>query len=129
MPNATCPANLSGSYYEQLAERFLVRKGLKLLCRNYQCRHGEIDLIMRNKNTLIFIEVRFRVNTGYGSPLQTVGLAKQRKIWNTAKLFLCEKGLYDKVHCRFDVIGIDISEGKPRCLWVVNAFSSPEALQ
>ena len=112
-----------GQHFERLASEFLRKQGLVQIQSNYQARVGEIDLVMRDQETLVFVEVRYREKPGFGSPLETITPAKQKKIRTTAKLFLCEHGLYDKVDCRFDAIGITMMDGKPCYEWVANAFS------
>ena len=111
-----------GQYFENLALKYLKSSGLRLIERNYACKAGEIDLICSDQETMVFIEVRFRKNESYGSGTQTVQKGKQEKIINTAKLFLVNKGLYDKIDCRFDVLGISLEKGEPTYQWIKNAF-------
>jgi putative endonuclease len=115
----------TGDTRERLAARWLQQQGLELLRRNYACRLGEIDLIMRDNDTLVFVEVRYRRNHSHGSPLETVTWRKQRKLWRCARHYLMQAGLHDAVACRFDVVGIsstDIADS-PLVEWVRNAFS------
>lgn len=107
-----------GNSAETKALHHLETQGLSLIERNFTCRYGEIDLIMRHADMLVFVEVRFRKNNHYGSPLETVVASKQQKIRTTAQHFLLVKNIGESMPVRFDVIGIlpnDIT-------WVQNAF-------
>lgn len=107
-----------GAYYEKKAEKFLIKNGLKLITRNYRCRLGEIDLIMMQALTLVFVEVRSRQNSNFGHALETVNINKQRKIINTALLFIQQHPDIYYQAIRFDVIGI-----KTKIRWIENAFT------
>lgn len=67
-----------GTAHERQAETFLKEKGYRIVARNYRCRSGEIDLIARDGECLVFVEVRYRTDTGKGHPLETVDTRKQR---------------------------------------------------
>lgn len=108
-----------GTDAECLAESYLHKQGLLTLEKNYRGRQGEIDLIMQDDDQWVFVEVRFRRAEDYGSPASTVTKQKQRKIINTAKQYLIEKKQYDKVSCRFDVIGIS-----DEIEWIADAFQT-----
>jgi len=95
-----------GKYYEGKACDYLKKQGLKEFQFNFHSRYGEIDLIATDKDTLVFIEVRYRKNRDHGGALATVNIHKQKKIIKTAQHFLQKKGLNNKIPCRFDVIGI-----------------------
>lgn len=124
-----------GKQIEDLICFYLSRQKLKLIARNYTCRYGEIDLIMRDKTTLVFIEVRYRQNFKFGSSLETVNLAKQNKIIKTAEYYLQSHDLSEKISCRFDVIGVRPNVNYPQqqafisqlkqaqVEWIKNAFS------
>lgn len=75
-----------GDKVELFAENHLKKRGLKLIERNYSSRYGEIDLVMLDGLTLVFVEVRFRANTSFGSGAETVDLRKQQKIINYHQL-------------------------------------------
>lgn len=81
----------SGARAEQRAEQWLTRRGLHLLVRNYRCRQGEIDLIMKDGNTLVFVEVRLRSRSEFGSAAASVGHAKQRRLVKAAAHFLAHR--------------------------------------
>ncbi|EKE00711.1 MAG: hypothetical protein ACD_21C00285G0005 [uncultured bacterium] len=110
-----------GKNAEDLACGYLQRQGLKLIVANYQCRCGEIDLIMQDGQTLVFVEVRYRKVHDYGDGVSTVTRAKQRKIIKTAISYLWENNIYDKVLCRFDVIAVS-GRADREVQWIKDAF-------
>jgi putative endonuclease len=121
-----------GTQIEELVCHFLEKQKLKLVTRNYSCRLGEIDLIMHDKATLVFIEVRYRQHCNFGSSLESVNLNKQNKIIKTAEYYLLSQQLSEKIACRFDVVGVkattqkilNISKlGSAQVEWIKNAFS------
>jgi putative endonuclease len=115
-----------GDRGEDLALKYLVKKGYALVERNYRTRHGEIDLIVRTQRALVFVEVKLRRGTGFGDPLEAVTPRKQARIRRIAEQYLAEKGedflaRFDEV--RFDVVGILLSKaGRPKARHVVDAF-------
>jgi putative endonuclease len=94
-------------------------RGLSLVERNYQCKLGEIDLIMRSDDTLVFVEVRYRKATHFGGAAASVSPAKQQRLRRAALSYLQSKGLNEsRQSCRFDLVaceGTDIN-------WIANAF-------
>ncbi|GAA4900625.1 YraN family protein [Ferrimonas pelagia] len=102
---------------EQHACDYLQAQGLRLLERNVQCRFGEIDLIMRHGEQLVFVEVKYRQSRGFGGAAQAVTAAKQHKLRATALWYLQQQGWGERP-CRFDVLAIDGSELN----WIQNAF-------
>lgn len=94
-----------GAKYEKLAGVFLEEKGYEILQYNYRCPLGEIDLVAKDKEELVFIEVKYRKNLKKGSPLEAVTLKKQMIIGKCAKHYLMSHYKYER-DCRFDVIGI-----------------------
>ena len=99
----------TGSMYEQAAGVWLEQKGWEILEYNYRCRAGEIDIIARDGETLVFCEVKYRSGPEKGSPLEAVGVKKQQTIFRCALFYMTERHMQD-VPCRFDVIGIDGTE-------------------
>jgi putative endonuclease len=94
-----------GAWGEDLALRYLVRRGYRLVERNYRTRRGEIDLILRKEETLVFVEVKLRRGTGFGDPLEAVTPRKQATLRYLAERYLADrKPDFDTV--RFDVVGI-----------------------
>ena len=108
-----------GTEYETLACEYLTRHGYQILCRNFRCRQGEIDIIARDGEYLVFCEVKYRNGSSGGHPLEAVDVKKQRTIARCAGIYLINHGL-SEVPCRFDVIGIMNDE---ICL-VKNAFEA-----
>ena len=110
---------MKGLAAEKAAEAFLNSRGLTIIARNFSSRFGEIDLIGIDKNDLVFVEVRFRSNTHFGSAAETVTIAKQRKITKTAHYFLQTHPSYSKKLMRFDVIGMS---NNSQIEWIKGAF-------
>lgn len=94
-----------GGQGERLAEQFLLKKGLSLVERSYRCKIGQIDLVMRDGETLVFIEVKNRSTSAFGAPEEAVDGRKQRKLARLAQAFLQHRRVGD-VPVRFDVIAI-----------------------
>ena len=92
-----------GSRYEQEAAAFLNQKGLDIVEQNYRCRVGEIDLIARDGETLVFCEVKYRYNGGAGDPAAAVDYRKQQTIFRVAQWYLQQHHLPEDTPCRFDV--------------------------
>ena len=92
-----------GNKGEDIANKFLIKKGYKILERNFRFSKGEIDIIAQDKNEIIFIEVKTRRNMNYGNPIDSVTINKKKHIYNTANYYLYINKLYDKF-IRFDVI-------------------------
>lgn len=109
--------SLLGQSAELRAETYLKTHGLKLLARNWRCRFGEIDLIMQDAATLVFIEVRLRSHSDFGGAAASVTPAKQKKLLAAARQYL--SALKTLPPCRFDVIALD-SDAAPQ--WIRNAF-------
>ncbi|TAL59204.1 MAG: YraN family protein [Legionella sp.] len=112
----------SGHQAEERASNYLQGHGLKLVGRNYHCFAGEIDLIMRDKEYFVFIEVRSRVNVSYGGGIDTITYGKRQKIIKTATHYLMRNQIYEKYPVRFDVIGIDGKSGE--LSWIKDAFGT-----
>ena len=106
-----------GTAYERAAGYYLEQQGYEILEYNYRCRRGELDIIARDGEYLVFCEVKYRQNRGKGSPLEAVGGKKQHTIYQCAEYYIAEKHLKN-IPCRFDVIGV---EGKKITL-IKNAF-------
>ncbi len=96
----------SGDKAEQLAQAFLEEQGLQFVTKNYYCRLGEIDLIFKDKTTIVFIEVRFRKQIRYGSACETINNTKQKKLIKTAEHYLHQHQLTESMASRFDVVGM-----------------------
>ncbi|MGD8429553.1 MAG: YraN family protein [Ectothiorhodospiraceae bacterium] len=109
-----------GSQAELHALRYLRDAGLECLARNYQTRRGEIDLIMADRDVVVFVEVRQRSRTDFGDGIESVTRDKQRKLAAAALHYLQIHG--NDAPCRFDVVAID---GSGDIEWVRNAFEVP----
>lgn len=96
-----------GSNYEDFAAKFLLDKGYNILKMNFRCKGAEVDIIAKDNNTLVFIEVKYRTNDKTGHPLEAVDFKKQLKISKAAVAYLnmCKIPM-DLYPIRFDVIGI-----------------------
>jgi len=113
----------TGEIGEQLAAKYLLAQGLLLIEQNVHCRQGEIDLIMMDKSTLVFIEVKYRKNKVFGGAIAAIPYKKQQKIVKTAAFYLQQQGLKEyNTPCRFDVIAIDGELNHPEFTWLQNAF-------
>ncbi len=112
----------TGKYGEGIAVKFLEAKGFKIIERNYYYRHGEIDIIAEDGDTLVFVEVKYRHNLNYGYPEEAISKSKIRLLKRTAEAYIYEKAIYDKP-IRFDVISIlEQIKGKPEIMHFENAF-------
>ncbi|MCW8890706.1 MAG: YraN family protein [Sedimenticola sp.] len=105
---------------ESQAQRYLEQRGLRSLERNYRCKLGEIDIIMQQQDTLVFVEVRYRKQRAFGSAAESVTTTKQRKLIRAAQHYLQTHRLYD-CPCRFDVLAIH-GEKSEEIDWIPNAF-------
>jgi len=106
-----------GSQAELLAAQFLQQHGLKLVESNFRCRFGEIDLILRDGETLVFAEVRQRSSSNFGGAAASIDQHKQQRLILTAQHYLT--GLSRIPPCRFDAVLLDAAENIE---WVKNAF-------
>jgi putative endonuclease len=107
-----------GSAAEDAAAAFLAARGLKLLERNYRCRFGEIDLVLRDGATLVFVEVRYRGNTAFGGAAESITSAKRRKLLRAARHYMAAHR--EIPQCRFDAVLLN--GDTPDIEWVTNAF-------
>ena len=119
MTNLPYLPHQKGKNAERLACEFLQQKGLKLDAVNYSCRAGELDLIMQDANHLVFVEVRYRQTKTFGSSADSIDSYKRKKLLKTAKFYLQQHDLTEKVPSRFDVITIDANN---KINWIQNAF-------
>lgn len=94
----------TGAYFEQKAAEYLAGQGYRILERNHKNRGGEIDIIARDKEMLVFTEVKFRANVCCGDPLEAVDQKKQRRICTAAVYYYKKHGYGMTQPCRFDVI-------------------------
>jgi len=127
-----------GREAENCALRYLKRQGLRLIDRNFRCRQGEIDLIMCDRRSLIFVEVRTRSHLKYGDAIESVSYAKQQRLLRAAYIYVRYRfshrassvGLPSLPICRFDIVAVSADADRLwgrglRCTaWVEGAFSS-----
>lgn len=95
-----------GKDYEDKAAEYLIRQGMKILCRNFRCRQGEIDLIGLHGEYLVFVEVKFRTTEAGGFPEEAVGWQKQKRICRTALYYLYTHAGYADRPVRYDVVAV-----------------------
>lgn len=108
-----------GTKYEKIAGEYLETQGYEILAYNYRCKSGEIDIIAKDGEYLVFCEVKYRHGESAGHPLEAVDFKKQRIITHCASVYLMQNG-YTDVPCRFDVVGIMGEK-----IWLVkNAFEA-----
>ena len=112
--------NRDGARAEDLCAELLRRAGLRVLARNWRCRHGEIDLVAEEGSTLVFAEVRYRSSGSHGGAAESVTVAKQARLVAAARLYLMRRPDAD---CRFDVLLLDALEAE-RVQWIRNAFTA-----
>ncbi len=111
-----------GRQAEKLALDHLEAHGLRKIATNFRCRMGEVDLVMRDGDCLVFAEVRFRNQNRYTSAAGSVDRHKQRKIIRTAAAFLGRHPQYSSCAVRFDVVGLDQSGDQMSLRWIRDAF-------
>lgn len=124
IPDARQSPRLQGQAWERKAESFLRSRGLKTVKRNFNCRGGEIDLVMRDGECLVFVEVRFRASARHGGGAETVGAIKKSRLIRAASFFLVLEPKRADAPCRFDVVSIGLEAGRPRYDWIQNAFDA-----
>lgn len=111
-----------GKEGEEIAVNFLKLKGFEILERNYHFGHGEIDIVAKDKNDLVFVEVKTRINLELGEPEYAVNQKKINQIKKMAELYLFDKEI-EEVSCRFDVIAVLLNDKKnPKITHYENAF-------
>ncbi|MEP6484480.1 MAG: YraN family protein [Rudaea sp.] len=113
-----------GSVWETVVENHLRVAGLKTLARNFYCRYGEIDLIMRERDCIVFVEVRYRRSRIRGDGVASVGMTKRKKLTQTASMFLQSRPALGDLPCRFDVIGCSGTPQQPEFDWARGAFEA-----
>jgi putative endonuclease len=110
----------TGAVAEERGRAFLLSQGLQWVESNYHCRWGEIDLVMLDKNYLVFVEVRARTSASFGGAAASVSYRKQQKLIRTAAHYLLVKKQYNKQPVRFDILAF---EGAALGIdWIKNAF-------
>lgn len=113
-----------GNRGEVIAAGFLRKKGYKVLRKNYSAPTGEIDIVARDGDTLVFVEVKARTDESFGSPAEAVGERKQRRIRSAALHYLAKLGKEPRV--RFDVVSIFLGKGREDVEHIMDAFDAGE---
>ena len=112
-----------GSMAEDAALRYLQKHDLSLLERNFRSRFGEIDLIMRENNTIIFVEVRARKTGVFMHPVESVDYRKRDKIRKTSQVYMHKTAAWNHFHIRFDVVALTGSAVQDMQIdWIKSAF-------
>lgn len=112
-----------GDRSEALARHHLEAQGMRLLHRNFRCKCGEIDLIMQHGDMIVFVEVRARKHSRFGSAAESINRTKQRKLINAAHYFIQRHDPQLRHSYRFDVIAIQGEPGNnPAIQWISSAF-------
>jgi len=120
MPRQPEPKAAAGAAAEAAAAGFLAARGLTPVCANYRCRRGEIDLVLRDGATTVFVEVRLRTHPAFGGAAESIDARKQARIIAAARHYLAGK---PEAPCRFDVVLLDRLD-PPRIKWIRDAFSA-----
>jgi len=121
---------LTGEKAELDASEYLKKNKLKLIQKNYRCKFGEIDLIMQDKQTLVFVEVRYRKNNQFGSGAETITPSKQKKLIKTASYYLQQHPPASQFSARFDVVSMTSdtrqqnSQNESKIDWIKDAFQA-----
>ncbi len=110
-----------GKIGEEAALNFLKQNGYEILEQNYYYNHGEIDIVAKNENVLVFVEVKSRRSTTFGEPEESVTPKKQELLRRTAEGYVTEKNI-GEMDCRFDVVSVVMSGGKAECKILKDCF-------
>ena len=111
MANKQAGTRARGAFYEEEAVKFLKKKKYKIIERNFYSRQGEIDIVAKQENVLVFIEVKAREKSTGLNPFEAVDEYKKKKIISAAKKYLLQKNMFN-TYIRFDVAGITVENGK-----------------
>lgn len=114
----------TGDSYEARALAQLQEAGLSLLERNFNTRYGEIDLILRDGETVVFVEVRYRRGEDFGGAVLSVTQRKRQRLIRAAKLYLQAHPELAQQPCRFDVLAFGADPSPQSCQWIRHAFEA-----
>lgn len=115
-----------GAHVEALARDFLQRHGLSPVAANANYRGGELDLVMRDGDALVFVEVRYRKSAAFGGAAASVDANKRRKLVLAAELFLAAHREFARLPCRFDVVAAHGDVESPTFDWLRDAFRADD---
>ena len=119
-------ARARGALVEAAARDHLVAAGLQTLAANAQARHGELDLVMRDGDTVVFVEVRYRRSAAFGGGFASVDAGKRRRLVLAARQFLAMHRELHDAPCRFDVVDASGDPAAPRLRWLQDAFRADD---
>lgn len=102
---------IEGKSGEMEATKYLKKNGYEIICNNFRCQQGEIDIIAKDKNEIVFIEVKTRSSKNYGEPREAVDKNKKKHIMDTAKYYLYKEHK-ENSYVRIDVIEVYIKKDK-----------------
>ena len=111
-----------GQQMESAACRYLAQHGLELIERNFRTKGGELDLVMRDNDSLVFVEVRYRASSAHGLPAESITPAKRRRLLHAARIYL--KAFRLQPSCRFDVVTLAGTVDAPQIGWIKAAFDA-----
>lgn len=114
----------SGVRAEDIALRYLKQRGLMAIMRNFRSKGGEIDLVMRDGTTTVFVEVRYRADDRYGSAAESINLVKQARVLAAARSYLQLHAHAADHPCRFDAVVLRGDLERPAVEWIVDAFQA-----
>lgn len=120
-PGARTPKQRAGAAAEDAAERHLCASGCRVLARNARYREGELDLVVRERDVVVFVEVRLRASERFGGALASVDVYKQKRLARAAQRWLAEHFGERWPACRFDVVTVD---GSGTIDWIRDAFAT-----
>ena len=131
-PHARCVSAVAagtraqGAAVEAAALAYLLQSGLRRIAANANYRFGELDLVMRDGATVVFVEVRYRRDARFGGGAASIDRSKRRKLVHAAQAFLAAHRQFTDAPCRFDVIDADGDPGAPRLNWIRDAFRADD---
>lgn len=111
-----------GNKGEKIAAEYLEKQGFVIVCRNYRCLLGEIDLVAREGNYLVFVEVRTRYSKRFGSPAESITFQKEKRLRNLASYYI-KNEVGRELPCRFDLVGIENQGGSVKIEHIKGLFA------
>jgi putative endonuclease len=126
-PRADASTRARGARIEAAAQRHLAQAGLSAVAANANYRFGELDLVMRDGPTLVFVEVRYRADDRFGGGAQSITSTKRRKLVQAANAFLGAHPRWAEAPCRFDVVDASGDVEAPALTWIRDAFRADDA--
>lgn len=128
-------ARTLGDRGEAAAAKFIKAEGFRIIEKNFRCKSGEIDIIARDGDTVVFVEVKTRSSDGYGSPVEAVGPVKIRRIIRASETYLATHSQGRRSHqpypaphppkaVRYDVVSVELKDGRLECELIKDAFGS-----